>query len=421
MKKIVFFICLLTISQAIFAIDIPEEVLSVYRKKDYFKLKEYENSPNLNSQQKLFVSAIVKNAFNENKKSVLEINKYISGFPAEYSDTLYVQLLETQVDNYVKLNEYAQAAVTTEKIIKMSSDKIRTDEVKDLKNNLRIWKALSGVKKQQIIKDGDQEIEFKRDIANLMNIGVECNLIKENAVFDTGANISVIMESLAEKMNIKALGDSINVKAVTGIEVIAKIGVAEELKISGVTAKNVLFLIFPDSALTFGAAYKINMIIGFPLIKDLGQLVFELKDQKIYITNNDYNATTNMFINGLTPVIKINFEKENLLFSFDSGAKRTHFHKLFLSVIKNYNDYKLVEDSIKIGGAGGMQTTQIYNVENVKLKILDKEINLKKIDILKNDLTEGAEFTHGNLGQDVISSGKGFVLNYDKMFFKILD
>ncbi len=422
MKKtpLVLFLFVFVLSCSLHAITFPEKTMKAYKQHNIFTLKKYLSSESYSDDQKLFLSAMINNAFCKNDISSAEIDKYVNTFAAEYSDTLFVELLETQLDNYVKLNEYGKAAGVVEKILANSTAALKEKDIKDLKNSLNIWKALAGVKKQEVICD-NAGLGFTRDIANLINIEVECGAVKQNAVFDTGANLSVIVESLAGKMNIKPLGDSIIVKAATGTEVNAKIGVAEELKINNIIVKNALFLIFPDEALSFGTFYKINMIIGFPIIRDMGQVIFDLKDNMIYVTKRELTEEGNMFLFGLMPIIKVNFENEELLFSFDSGAKATHFNKIFLETAANYPQYKIIEDSVKIGSAGGIHDKKVKKIEQVKVKILEKEVTLKDVNILKEDLIDLAETTHGNLGQDAISSGKGFIMDFRKMIFKILD
>lgn len=420
MKKILLLLFIIIGSGLIHAITFPEKTMTAYKQHDIFTLQKYLAAESYTDAQKLFLSAMIDNAFCKNDVSSAKIEKYINTYPNEYADTIFVELLETQLDNYVKLNEYGKAASVVEKILANSSTALKAKDIKDLKNSLNIWSSVAKAKKQEVFCD-NAGLNFTRDIAGLINVEVECSAIKKNAVFDTGANLSVIVKSLADKMNIKPLGDSIMVMAATGTEVSAKIGVADEIKINNIVVKNALFLIFPDEALTFGSFYKIEMIVGFPIIRDLGQVIFDLKDNMIYVTKRELTEDGNMFLYGLMPIIKVTFENEDLLFSFDSGAKATHMNKLFLTTAAKYPQYKIVEDSVKMGSAGGIHDKKVYKTESLKIKILNKEITLKNVNILKEDLIDLAETTHGNLGQDAISSGKGFIMDFRKMIFKILD
>jgi hypothetical protein len=421
MKKFFLPLIIAFAAGSLYAIDLPENILTVYRHKDFFRLRELSADKLLNDAQKLYLSAMLNNAFCNLEKSEEEADKYIKNYPPEYSDTLYIQLLEVQLNNYIKLGKYEGATSIVRLILKNEGGKLRADEVKELKNNLKMVESLRGVPKQEIEMNAPEGIEFTRDVANLININVECGGIKQNAVFDTGANLSVVVDSVAKKMNIVKTGDSISVKAATGAEIFAGIGVAKELKINNILLKNVLFLIFPNEALSFGTFYKIDMVIGFPVIRDLGQIIFDLKENQIFVTNRELDQEGNMFLNGLTPVIDVKFENENLLFTFDSGAKETHFNKFFLSTLEKYPQYKVTDDSIMVGSAGGIITKKVNKTESVKLTVAGKEITLKNVNIFKEDMLEISEFLHGNLGQDVISSGSGFIMDFKKMVFKILD
>jgi len=421
MKKYLLLLLALSFTTSAFSITLQPKIMEAYKAQNYFLLKQYLKTEKLEDQERLFISAMVSNAFCGNDQSIQEIKKYVATYPNEYSDSLYIGLLQVQLDNYVKLSDYSSAAEINRLIIEKAHETLKKDELTELKNSERIWTALSGSGKQKVITTANEPIAFSRDIANLINIEVKCDTVVQDAIFDTGANLSVIVESLAQKIGLKIVGDSIKVKTVTGLEIYGKVAVAPQIQIGGIIVKNAVFLVFPDEALSFGGAYQIKMVIGFPIIKGLGQIEFDLKDQVIRLTNNEFDIESNMFLDGLMPIINVHFENESLLFTFDSGAKATVFYDSFTNILKKHPEYKFIADSVQMGGAGGIMTKQVYRLDSLNVKVLDKEIALGKCFIMKESIKELEENRQGNLGQDVISSGKGFVMDFNKMIFKILD
>jgi hypothetical protein len=187
MKKLFYFFLIIALSKNVLAINFPERIMSSYRLNDIFKIKEQLKIEKLTDQQRLFLSAVVNNAFALNNKSAEEINKYINDYPEEYSDTLYIGLLQVQLDNYIKLNNYAEAANTENTILTKAAPALKEKEITDNKNSFRIWNALRNSKPQEVIKNGKPVIEYTKDVANLINVVAECNNIKQHAIFDTGA------------------------------------------------------------------------------------------------------------------------------------------------------------------------------------------------------------------------------------------
>src|SRR5207237_3830724 len=104
--------------------------------------------------------------------------------------------------------------------------------------------------------------------ARLLNVPVEINAQKMDFVFDTGANISTVSASTAQKLGLRIIEADIAVGSSTDIKVKSKLGVAPEIKVGQVTLKNVVFLVLEDKALTFPQInYQINGIVGFPVIE----------------------------------------------------------------------------------------------------------------------------------------------------------
>ncbi len=96
-------------------------------------------------------------------------------------------------------------------------------------------------------------------MAGLINVPVEFKDSTFDFVFDTGANLSVITESYAIKAGLDVRNVVFKVRAITGIDVNAKLGVAKLLKMGDVEVENVVFIVFPDSVLSFaGGAYRIR-------------------------------------------------------------------------------------------------------------------------------------------------------------------
>src|SRR4029078_8069324 len=117
------------------------------------------------------------------------------------------------------------------------------------------------------------DVPLTRDRANLMNIPVGEAGKEERFVFDTRANLSTIGETLARELGVRIIDRQILVGTATGARATSRLAIAPELRIGAATARNVVFLVLPDSALKFPQiGYEIRGIVGHPVIAALGEV-----------------------------------------------------------------------------------------------------------------------------------------------------
>jgi predicted aspartyl protease len=161
-------------------------------------------------------------------------------------------------------------------------------------------------KPQSVIKKADTRLPLKRDIAGLWNIPVNINDSTYGFVFDSGAGISVISHSFAKKLGIEIIpGFEVPVAGgLNGIMTRSKLGIAPLIHIGEIEFRDVLFLVFPDSSLSFAKGYyTINGIIGYPVINGFSS--FSISGDEISIPKSPESKSVkrNLVIDGLKPVI----------------------------------------------------------------------------------------------------------------------
>jgi hypothetical protein len=71
---------------------------------------------------------------------------------------------------------------------------------------------------------------------------------------------------------------------------------------------------------------------------------------------------------------------------------------------------------VKFAGAGGNVEMDGFLI-NLDLKIFDKKITLKEVQLLKTKVKKD-EIVYGNIGQDLIKQFNKMTLNFDQMFIK---
>ncbi|AFD09263.1 hypothetical protein Solca_4273 [Solitalea canadensis DSM 3403] len=390
------------------------------RTKNFFAAQQVlaNSEKEMTPEVKAIYNAVILNAFGMAQKSndtLLSISKN----KRPTTDSLGFLFHQTLYDNYVKLFNYREAAISGSILLKNYASYYTANNLKDEKEALKIWELLKDIPVQKITQPKAETIQLKKDLAQLWNIPVKQADSVYDFVFDSGAGISTITDSYARKLNLKIVSDStvgIN-SGLTGNTTYAKLGVAAKLNFNNIEVSNCIFLIFPDSALSFASGvYKIKGIIGFPVIKELGTLHFT--ENQLLITKDSTPKTSikNMTLDQLKPVIYLTYRNELLPFTFDSGAQSSLLSDVFYKKYQSDLDSKGVPTPYTIGGASGQKTLSAVKIPEIKLFCGASAIILKNCMVSKEMLDTNQDVYYGNIGQDVIKQFKTMVINFKESY-----
>lgn len=392
-----------------------DEIQTYITQKNFFKANEvfHSNKDRLSKEHQYFFGAIIDNAFNKIEESNHKIDTLLKG-ELNLPDSLMVKLFEVHQDNAVKLLEYAKAKDIINVILTNYKEFLSETEEKDFENSLKIWTALENTPKQTVTKNGSQRLPLEKDKAGLDNLEVSCKTISEKFIFDTGANISTVTKSTAQKLGMKLIPADIEVGTITGKKVKSQLAVSDKINLGGIEINNAVFLVFEDSDLYFEPIdYQINGIIGFPIINALEEI--QITQDGLFIvpdnqTENEYQP--NMALDGLMPLIFLNGKH----YSFDSGAGETILYRPYYLAHKDDIEKNYTKKKVRFGGAGGHAKFKGYSVD-ATFSILDKEVQLKNIQLLTENIEEN-DYLYGNIGQDVIKQFNKMTLNFRQMFIR---
>ncbi len=394
-----------------------DKLYDLYSSKKYFKFisqfKEVENSLNKNEKNicNVFYYSLVNNPAKSEKYFIQDI---ISN--TEIHDTIKRDLYTVSVFNNVWLGNYKKSVEQSKILLNKYASYIKEKDKEDYENSLLIWEAVQGVGKQEVIRKDETKLKMKRDLAGLYTIPVTYNNETFDFVFDTGANFSTITESYAKKLDLVFTGGTIKVGAITGIKIDSRIAWAKSFFIGNMEIKNALFLVLKDEDLSFaGGVYKINGIIGFPVIAEMGEVIISKEGELDVPLTPSVTNKNNLLIDGFNPLVEVDYKNNPMCFTFDTGAKTT---MLYIPFLKDYekeitSEYKL--EDIKFGGAGGDIKVPGYNLKNVELKIADDKVVIPGLSLISESLKDKEEVFYGNLGQDFISKFDKMILNFKYM------
>ena len=392
-----------------------EELDGLVSKEDFFKLKTaFENKKDqLSAIHSLYYSSLLHNLFNQPATSNEEISQLLAMSPATLSATRLNKLYHTKLQNHLNLYEYAVAAQTSEYLLTHFRAQNDSIQIETLENEIKMWRALKDVPRQEIFKNQDVTLPLIKDKVGLLNLEVGIADQSISFLFDTGANLSLITESKREELNMELIPADFYVTAATGVRLPCDLALAKELKLGDLVFHNVVFLVLPDAQLSFPQIdYYPNGAIGFPVIRAMEEVRFQNGNQ-LYIPQNPTPYSYNNFaLNGLMPIVGAHYDRDTLNFNFDTGANSTTLYQPFFEKYQDKISGNFEKQTFSSGGAGGKVEFEGYILPEFHLTIADSEAELKEVRLHAVEIGKDASLAHGNFGQDYIQQFDEMILSF---------
>lgn len=388
---------------------------------DFFGLRDElaRYGSKMDTDARLYFAAFVDNAFNRTELSIRRVDSFMKIRSDDWYPKEIANLLQMQRDNFTKAYRYKDAAALGDTLLKHYNQTLDPVIISDIANTNKIWGSLANVPPQRIEPHTNISLPIKKDAASLWTLPVSCGAWQDDFIFDTGANISTVTSSVADKMKLRRFSTWFEVHGFQGTVVNTSLGIADSLRFGSMVLHNVVFMIMPDDALTFSKIdYKIHGIIGFPVIRALKEVhIYKKGTLEIPAQETALPFTaSNLAIHGLFPMVQFGTDHGVYNFHFDTGAKVTDlfdtFFKRHASYIRSHGKRKVTE----FESAGGKRSMEAFQLKKFKFYIGDKTATLPKVIILTQPIRSSSEMVYGNIGQDVMEQFDEMILNFESMF-----
>ena len=334
--------------------------------------------------------------------------------------------LETLGDDYTKSFDYAAAARTYDDLLAHFAGQIDPNDLGGVKNTADLLHILRESPAQTIAWTGPATLKTERNVLGSANAELTVNGVREQWLLDTGAGISVVSKSFAQRLGLTLLKGTSRTRAgVTGIENELSLAVLRDLPIGGASLHNVVVLVLDDANLSIQWSahdrYQINGIIGYPVFQALGTVRF-LHDGGFVAGDaaRSKGAGAQMYLKDLKPVVACAVGGKSLPFTFDTGASSTDLSVRYYSLFRGKSlGWKQSTDNVS--GAGGVVSRKIVVQPRFSLGIGDKTVILNNVSISPARTGAPNDELFGNLGQDVVAKFDSFTLDFVKMTFSLGD
>lgn len=418
-KKIIYLI--LTLISTCCSTELSKDqyclLMNAYKEKNFFKLDKLMSTIEFskNNQSLILFKATLDNVFNKPEESNQLINILLDQKPKYFNDTIVKELYFMRSQNAYMLQDYKSAYFNDSIIVNQYRNVCDSSEIEMRQFDISILRSIIDVPKMEINISENSMIPIRRDIAGLQNVSVTIKNDSLDFAFDTGAEFSVIVESLARKYGVKIFEDKVRVGTATSKIVEGHMGLSD-IKLGNIELKNVVFLVLSDSLLTFNnGLYVIKGIIGFPVIYAFKE--FTIKDDEVFLVShkNQKSIDRNFAIYGQSIRIRVIANNDTLPFLFDSGNTSTNLSSSFFARYKNEIIGKCKKENVETGGAGGMVKTEAFIFDSIAISAGNSILTMHSIKIYPEESMSYDKFVYGSFGQDYINKFSEMNMNFTTM------
>jgi predicted aspartyl protease len=392
-----------------------QDIQTLYNNRDFIRLSQLDIEKwDLQQLPSPLLKAQVYHAMTRYEESNKEIELLLQIDSIAQNAELMLEILLLQGSNYSANYQYKQEAECYKKILDNYGD-LLGDALVFFQDAYRRYDALSGVKPVQVAIPHDTKIPTKPDKKGLPLVQVRTPKDSISLIFDTGAGFSCVSKSVAEKLGIQTVADSMIVGGAAGNFEFMSIGVADTLYVGDIVYTNVVFGILEDEKLTFPEHdYAANGAIGFPEMKLLPAIKIH-KNGILEISTNEKKQRSNMmFTESNQIIVQAN---DSLLLQLDTGAAGSDMSVKYYNKQKEQIDKTATLTTRTLNGMGGSKEFSAYYLQNFPITIDSITTILHGITVSIQPIMRD-EFD-GFIGQDVISQYDYMLLDFKNMHFSL--
>jgi hypothetical protein len=396
------------------------DLSQLLRDRHYLELdRALLSNSNLSVSDRTFFEGVMANRRNRVADSIKMLEPLVPSLSTADKDRA-VLTLSTLADDYEKCFRYSDAANTYAELERRFGLVMDENERKRVSGEAARWSLLRGAPPQTAEVKGSFTMPTRRDRIGLPEVSVDFGKFHESLILDTGANLSAISLSLAQRLGLKLSTSASTSMGIAGRKIAIRTAVIPQIRLGEAKLNNVAVIVIDDRDLVVPTMhYRIPGSIGFPVLSALGRVTF-FADGRFGVGLNPTAATSsgeeNLFLQRLTPVVAAEIGGPERLFTIDTGSAGTFFTVQYY--LEHRNDFRSQTiGNFDLAGAGGARTYPSYLTGRVNIKMGGACISLNQLPVIEQPRPQSDDKFYGNIGQLVLSQLKSYTFDFQKMSF----
>jgi predicted aspartyl protease len=405
MRRVLVLLCSSTLAAA----DLGQ-LQALLENNRFFVLRKNLEQVGAPGAEPLFYRGVLACRFGKEDLGVQLLQQVLAAVP---SQQLARRSHEERAWAFERMGRYGDAAREWTEALRLTSKD--DPNYSEKQNTGLLMTSLRDVAPQILAFSEDAPIQAARNRLGSWDVPVEVNHVQGRWIFDTGADQSTITESEARRMGLRVVETKAYVTGCcNGEKNRMRLAVSSDLKLASAHLQNVVLLVLADESLKIAPLhYQITGILGIPVIRALGRVAISKRGLvRVHQPEPDGESGPNLFFDGEEKlVVEISHNRHSLQMTLDTGANNTHLSASFRNALDPDEIRALQDKSEALAGASGTIQRQIQAVRKLRLEILDKPVNLRKVSLASEG--PGKSRDDGIIGMDALWGG--FHIDFEAM------
>lgn len=257
---------------------------------------------------------------------------------------------------------------------------------------------------------------FGRDKVGLPRAQATINGHRQDAVLDTGANLSVVSATMAAQLGLRDLGQA-RVGSSSRTSVATRVAIADRVVLGGFALENVVFLVLDDAQLEMPVpgGYRIDAIIGLPVFRAIGRVRFG-KDGALDLGGGQAVAPAagNLSLVGSDLYVDASVDGIAVPLHLDSGGSASSLSARFAAANPDIVA-GLPQSRQRLAGAGGATERDVAQWPDVEVSVGGGRHVLPELAVTLRDSADVRVRNQGVLGGDVLNAFDSWTLDFRAM------
>lgn len=400
--------------------SVNQRLKMLLAESDYFQLRdELERvKSDLSKEDYLLYKAYCLRAADSCVQSNEIAKELLNHNQSDITVDMRFELLYLLYSNYKSMFQYELAVKPLHELLTRYRNDINMRDFTTLDSEKKLLSAIADVKPQKINKQATVNIPIFWNSNNLLLVPVSSGGVKDVFTFDTGANLSVVSRSMAEKMGMSLYeGVRYSVFSVSDFELEGIPAIADSIYIGDLLFENVIFIVLNDEDIRSSfCGYGNDGIIGFPVIRQMEEVRIKRKEGVLVVPKDvERKFLNNIVLDNSNVIVQLQSGNKKFSLLADTGAATSILSKRYFDSHKKeiIKDNELTEYRYIV--LGGIAITNAYPLHVFPFKLGSKKGTLFEIPAEVEDVIVDEHYD-GHLGLDALIQFDEVIINFKHMY-----
>jgi hypothetical protein len=209
---------------------------------------------------------------------------------------------------------------------------------------------------------------------------------------------------------LRILPDALSILTTARPDQPMQLAIADRLTFGGAELAGVVFAVLPDSAVRFGPSYRMDAVVGLPVLVTLGRIAYDGEEHRLeYGRGAPAPAMEpNLALSGLDPFVVVQSGGAKLRLALDTAADKTSLNASAWTVLLPSSASR---QTVTWRGAGGSITDRARVLGEWRFEIGRTLVTLNRVAVQSRAEPD----RQGALGLDALDRARRWVIDFDAM------